>query len=341
MSSTTIQEGQHPPKAGFDIGKLIGGGTTSPLAIGIIVVVAIALVIGAVITPNFLTVFNIKVILRLAAFVGIFAIGLTFVTISGNFFLLSLEETAGLAAVAFATMIGAGWDLFSALLGTLAIAGITGLIQGVIVGMGGNPIIVTLGAAGIIFGAASWYSDNSVILMTRPHPAEWIGTGQVLTVPNVTWAFILLAIIGEVVLRYTSFGRSTYLVGASKDTAHATGYNTFVKALQVFALASAAAAVVGILFAAQISQGQASLFSANFGSSGSLTISAIAAVMVGGTAIFGGRGSVVRTMLGAIFIALADNMMVLNGFESGPRILFTGFIVVFSVSIYAILERGS
>lgn len=341
MSSTTIQEGQHPPKAGFDIGKLIGGGTTSPLAIGIVIVVAIALVIGAVITPNFLTVFNIKVILRLAAFVGIFAIGLTFVTISGNFFLLSLEETAGLAAVAFATMIGSGWDLFSALLGTLVIAGFTGLLQGVIVGLGGNPIIVTLGAAGIIFGIASWYSDNSVILMKRPHPAEWMGTGQVLTVPNVTWAFLLLAVVAEIVLRYTSFGRSTYLVGASKDTAHATGYNTFLKAVQVFMLASATAAFVGILFAAQISQGQASLFSANFGSSGSLTISAIAAVMVGGTAIFGGRGSVIRTVLGAIFIALADNMMVLNGFESGPRILFTGFIVVFSVSIYALLERGT
>jgi ribose transport system permease protein len=304
-------------------------------------VVALFLVYGALTTPNFLTVFNFKVILRLAAFVGIFAIGLTFVTISGNFFLLSLEETAGLSAVAFATLIAAGWGLIPATIGTMAIAGITGLIQGAIVGLGGNPIIVTLGAAGIIFGAASWYSDNSVILMTRPHPAEWIGTGQVLTVPNVTWTFLIMAFIGEIVLRYTSLGRSTYLVGANKDTAHATGYNTFMKALQVFVIASTAAAVVGILFAAQISQGQASLFSASFGSSGSLTISAIAAVMVGGTAIFGGRGSIMRTVLGAIFIALVDNMMVLRGFESGPRILFTGLIVVLSISVYAILERGT
>ncbi len=338
MSTITAKEEQHPPKTGFNLGQWLGG-TTSPLAVGIVVVVAILLVYGALTTPNFLSVFNIKVILRLAAFVGIFAIGLTFVTISGNFFLLSLEETAGLAAVAFATLIAAGWGLIPAIIGTLVIAGITGLIQGIIVGMGGNPIIVTLGAAGIIFGIASWYSDNSVILMTRPHPAEWMGTGQVLTVPNVTWGFLILAVLAEIVLRYTSFGRSTYLVGASKDTAHATGYNTFMKAIQVFILASATAAFVGILFAAQISQGQASLFSANFGSSGSLTISAIAAVMVGGTAIFGGRGSILRTVLGAVFIALVDNMLVLRGFESGPRILFTGFIVVFSVSVYAILEK--
>jgi ribose/xylose/arabinose/galactoside ABC-type transport system permease subunit len=316
-------------------------GGSSPLAIGILLVAAVLLVWGAATTENFLTVFNLKVILRSAAFVGIFAIGLTFVTISGNFFLLSLEETAAVSSIAFATFISADWGLAGALVGTLAITGFTGLIQGFIVGIGGNPIVVTLGAAGIIFGLASWYSDNSVILMERPHPAEWMGTGQVLGVPNVTWAFLILAVIAEVVLRYTRFGRSTYLVGASKDTAKATGYENFSKALQVFALASMAASFVGILFTAQISQGHVNLFSASFGSSGSLTISAIAAVMVGGTAIFGGSGSILRTTLGAIFIALADNMMVLRGFESGPRILFVGFIVVFSVSIYALLRRGN
>jgi ribose transport system permease protein len=340
MSAITAKKEQRPARVGFDLDQWTAG-TTSPLAIGILVVAAVLLIFGALTTDNFLTIFNLKVILRSAAFVGIFAIGLTFVTISGNFFLLSLEETAAVSSVAFAMLIAAGWGLIPSLLGTLAIAGITGLIQGAIVGLGGNPIIVTLGAAGIIFGLASWYSDNSVILMERPHPAEWIGTGQVLGVPNVTWAFLILAVIAEIVLRYTSFGRSTYLVGASKATAHATGYNTFVKAVQVFIVASLTASLVGILFTAQISQGHVNLFSASFGSSGSLTISAIAAVMVGGTAIFGGFGSIMRTTLGAIFIALADNMMVLRGFESGPRILFTGFIVVFSVSVYAILRRGT
>lgn len=314
---------------------------STPLAAIVLIAAVVLLALGAVTTENFLTVFNIKVILRSAAFVGIFAIGLTFVTISGNFFLLSMEETAAVSSIAFATFISNGFELLPALAATLLIAGVAGIIQGFIVGIGGNPIVVTLGAAGIIFGLASWYSDNSVILMERPHPAEWMGTGQMLGVPNVTWAFLLLAIIGEIVLRYTRFGRSTYLVGANKETAKSTGHENFSKAIQVFALAAMAASMVGILFTAQISQGHVNLFSASFGSSGSLTISAIAAVMVGGTAIFGGSGSVFRTTLGAIFIALADNMMVLRGFESGPRILFVGFIVVFSVSIYAVLRRDS
>lgn len=316
-------------------------GNRNSILVGMLIAIPILILIyGALTTENFLTPLNFKTILRSTAFVGIFAIGLTFVTISGNFFLLSLEETAGLASLMFAFSLGSGLDLLPALGITLGVAIVVGFLQGAIVGLGGNPIVVTLGAAGIIFGIASWASNNEVVFIERPHPAEWLGTGQTLSIPNVTWAFIVLAIVGEIVLRYTTFGRSCYLVGANKDTAKSTGYSSFWKAVQVFGLASVSAAVVGILFAAQISQGQVSLFRATFGSSGSLAISAIAAVMVGGTAIFGGRGSILQTTLGAIFISLIDNMMVLRGFESGPRILFVGVTVVASVSLYALIRRN-
>ncbi len=314
---------------------------TSPVILILITIPVLLLIYGALTTENFLTAQNIKTILRSTAFVGIFAIGLTFVTISGNFFLLSLEETAGLASLIFAFTLSSELGLLPALVITLGITLLVGALQGAIVGMGGNPIVVTLGAAGIIFGIASRVSNNAVVPIARPHPAEWLGTGLTLTIPNVTWAFIVLAILGELVLRKTSFGRSCFLVGASKDTAKSTGYSAFWKAVQVFALASASAAFVGILFAAQISQGQVSLFSASFGSSGSLAISAIASVMVGGSSIFGGRGSIIQTTLGAIFISVVDNMMVLRGFESGPRILFVGLTVVASVSLYALIRRNS
>lgn len=314
---------------------------TSPVLLTALAIALIGLIYGAVTTDGFLETGNLLSIVRTAAFIGIFAVGLTFVTISGNFFLLSLEETAGLSAIVFAFMLIAGWGLPLSLLGTLAVAGLLGAVQGAIVGRGGNPIIVTLGAAGIIFGFASWVSNNAVIIIQRPHPAQWLGTGKVLEVPNVTWAFILVAIFAEIILQFTGFGRSTYLMGASKDAAKASGYSPFWKSVQVFSISSACAALVGILFAAQLSQAQVSLFSAGFGSSGSLTISAIAAVMVGGTAIFGGRGAIWRTTLGAIFIAMVERMMVLRGFESGPRILFVGLAVVLSVSLYAYVQKES
>jgi ribose transport system permease protein len=356
MSSTSTQQPTQPG-GGLSLSSL-----RSELSTWVIILIAIPtllLIYGAFTTDNFLTAQNIKTILRSTAFVGIFAIGLTFVTISGNFFLLSLEETAGLASLLFAFTLASGLEegvswvsymfafswtdgmgLVPALLVTVGVAVLIGAVQGAIVGFGGNPIVVTLGAAGIIFGIASWASNNEVIFIERPHSAEWIGTGLTATIPNVTWAFIVLAVLGEIVLRYTSFGRSCYLVGASKDTARSTGYSAFWKAVQVFALASVGAALVGILFAAQISQGQVSLFRAAMGSSGSLAISAIASVMVGGTSVFGGRGSIWQTVLGALFISVVDNMMVLRGFESGPRILFVGLTVVASISLYALIRRN-
>jgi len=336
MSTTTTQQSE---SSGFNWKSLTGG--ASPWVAVLLIIPALILIYGALTTENFLTPINIKTILRSTAFVGIFAIGLTFVTISGNFFLLSLEETAGISSLIFAFAFLNDFNLVQALAVTLGVAVLIGFLQGAIVGLGGNPIVVTLGAAGIIFGLASWVSNNAVIQIERPHPAEWLGTGLTFTVPNVTWAFIILAVVGEIILRYTSFGRSCYLVGANKDTAKATGYSSFWKAVQVFGVSSAMAAFVGILFAAQISQGQVSLFSAGFGSSGSLAISAIASVMVGGTAIFGGRGSIMQTTLGAIFISVVDNMMVLRGFESGPRILFVGLTVVASVSLYALIRRNA
>ncbi len=356
MSSTSTQQPSQTG-SGLSLSSLTRG-----LSAWVVILIAIPsalLLYGAFTTENFLTPQNIKTILRSTAFVGIFAIGLTFVTISGNFFLLSLEETAGLTSLMFAFTLangleeGTGWfsqmfafsfsdgmGLIPALVITLGVAVLIGAIQGAIVGFGGNPIVVTLGAAGIIFGIASWVSNNEVIFIQRPHPAEWLGTGLTATIPNVTWAFIILAILGEIVLRYTSFGRSCYLVGASKETARSTGYSAFWKAVQVFALASVGAALVGILFAAQISQGQVSLFRAAMGSSGSLAISAIASVMVGGSSVFGGRGSIWQTVLGALFISVVDNMMVLRGFESGPRILFVGLTVVASISLYALIRRN-
>ncbi len=75
----------------------------------------------------------------------------------------------------------------------MAIALAAGALQGVLIGLGGNPIVVTLGAAGLFFGIGSWWSDNLVVSFRRPHGAEWLGTGSFLGLPNITVAFILIA----------------------------------------------------------------------------------------------------------------------------------------------------
>jgi len=313
----------------------------SPLVLVLVAIFFAVFVVGAATAPNFLTIFNFKTIIRDAALVGIMAIGLTFVTLSGNFFLLSMKETAALSIIAFATCMSAGYEFEISFLVTMVIAMGAGALQGVLIGLGGNPIVVTLGAAGLFFGIGSWWSDNLVLSFRRPHGAEWLGTGSFLGLPNITVAFIIIAIVAELVLRHTNFGRQVYLVGANRAAGKATGHENFGMAIKVCTIASVCAAFVAIAFSAQVSSAHVNYFSSSFGSSGDMTIMVIATVMVGGNSIMGGYGSTLRSSLGAVFISTVDNMMVLHGFNSGPRVLAVGLMIVFSIIVFALLRRGS
>jgi ribose/xylose/arabinose/galactoside ABC-type transport system permease subunit len=313
----------------------------SPLVIAMVVIFMAVCIIGAATAPNFLTVFNFKTIIRDAAIVGIMAIGLTFVTLSGNFFLLSMKETAALAIIAFATCMAAGLGFPMSFLITMAIATVAGAVQGLLIGLGGNPIVVTLGAAGLFFGIGSWWSDNLVVSFRRPHGAEWLGTGSTFGLPNITIAFVIIAIVAELVLRKTSFGRQVYLIGANRAAGRATGHENFSMAIKVCIIASVCSAFVAVAFSAQVSSAHVNYFSSEFGSSGDMTIMVIATVMVGGNSIMGGYGSTLRSSLGAVFISTVDNMMVLHGFNSGPRVLAVGLMIVFSIMVFALVRRGS
>lgn len=313
----------------------------SPVVIILVTVFLAVFFYGMVTAPNFLTLFNLKTIVRDAALVGIMAIGLTFVTLSGNFFLLSMKETAALSIIAFATAMSAGYGFELSFLFTMLIALAAGVLQGALIGLGGNPIVVTLGAAGLFFGVASWWSENLVVSFRRPHGAEWLGSGSLFGLPNITIAFILIAITAEIVLRYSTFGRQVYLIGANRAAGKATGHENFSMAIKTCAIASVCSAFVAIAFSAQVSSAHVNYFSSEFGSSGDMTILVIATVMVGGNSIMGGFGSTLRSSFGAVFISTVDNMMVLHGFNSGPRVLAVGLMIVFSIIVFALVRRGS
>jgi len=304
-------------------------------------VVALVFIGFAVTTHNYLTLFNIKTIIRDAALVGIMGIGLTFVTLSGNFFLLSMKETAALCIITFATGMSHDYGFILSLVASVAVAMVSGGLQGLLIGRGGNPIVVTLGAAGILYGIASWWSDNLVISFRRPNDAEWLGTGSVLGIPNITITFIVIAIVAELVLRKTSFGREVYLIGANRAAGKATGHENRSMAIKVCIIASVCCAIVAVAFSAQMSSAQANYFSSEFGSSGDFTILVIATVMVAGNSIMGGYGSTLRTSLGAVFISAVDNMMVLQGYNSGPRVLSVGLMIVFSILVFAYMRRDN
>ena len=315
-----------PPRSGA--GRVDRRKVVVPLTIGAAVV--LVLVVGGLTTPAFLTVDNMLTVVRAASITGIVAVGMTFITLSGNFVSLSAEQTAIMSAIAFALAVSNGWPLAAAIAVTFVLAVAVGAVQGGIVALGMNPIVTTLGAGAAIFGLTSIVVANKTIQLGT-ESIDWLGVGRPLGIPNQSIAFVAFTALTMVVLTKTRFGRKISLIGANRATAAASGIRLTGPTIAAFVISAGAAALVGIFTAAQVGQAKTTMFD-------NLTIDAVAAVLVGGTAIQGGEGSTLRTALGAVFIALLANFMLLRGYTFGMRLLVEGIIVCFAVSAFHLLR---
>lgn len=291
----------------------------------------IILVIGWMANPAFLTKDNLLQIVRSAALIGIAALGTTFITIAGYYFSLAVQQTAMVSAICFAGTLSLGWGVVPALLVTLLLALALGLVQGYLVGIGANSIILTLAAGVVIYGMAALLTDNKVV-RTGTDAAEWIGRARPLGMPTQTYALLLFTVLAHIVLTRTRLGRLIILVGANKQAARAIGLSVMTATVAAFAIASVAAGTCGIFLASQIGQGRVDQFP-------TLNFEVIAAVLVAGTAIQGGEGSALRTTIGTIFIALLNNLLLLSGQPYGIRIFVMGLCVVLGVSFFHLLRR--
>jgi len=299
----------------------------------VIVAVVALLVLGWVTTPSFVTARNFLNIVRSASIIGIIAVTMTFITIGGSFFSLSVVQTAALSAIGFAGTLSWGWPWPVAMLAIAALAIAIGTVQGVGVAAGGNPIVVTLAFGAVLFGLGAVLSDNKTV-RTGSDVVEWFGTGRPFGVPNQTYAFVLVTLLAALALAKTRFGRTVTLTGANRDAAVAAGLSPARMTIAVFVISALGAALAGMFTSAQFSQGRLDQFDGS-------DIDAIAAVLVGGAAIQGGEGSMIRTALGAVFIAGLQNLMVLRGYSFGIRTLLVGLAILGGVSLFGALRSRS
>jgi ribose/xylose/arabinose/galactoside ABC-type transport system permease subunit len=287
---------------------------------------------GAATTTGFLTVSNLRAILTAAAFVGIIAVGLTVIVLSGNLFSLALGQTAAISAMVFLYTLRLG--LFAAIVLTLLLGLAIGAVQGFAVGAWrANPIIVTIGAAGLMEGMAVWLSHGQSIVPPASE-TSWQHLAQPvfgLAVP--VYVFFVVTAILALVMQRTRFGRQIYLLGENRVAARAAALPITLLTVGAFGIASLFTAGSGILIGA--TSANASLLL-----TGSYTYDAIAAALVGGNAVTGGRGSIARTAAGAIFIATISDMLLLRGYTTGGQILVRGIIVVVVVVLTNLRERS-
>jgi len=300
--------------------------------------VALYIVFSVLAPDSFPTAGNARTMVRQTTVVGIAALGMTMVVILGGID-LSVGSIVAFTTVAVAWLLQAGVPpLWAALGGVLAAAG-CGLFNGALItGLRVMPFIVTLGAMGIIRGAAkglaheqkidaplSWLND---LISELPQGSRW----QLL--PPGVWLLIVLALVVGGVLRYTRFGRHIFAIGSNEQTARLCGVNvTRVKTL-VYTLSAALAGIAGLMQFSRLTVGDPTVASG-------LELDVIAAVVIGGATLSGGEGSVLGSLVGAMLMTEIKTGGTHLGLSNWVQEIITGVIIIVAVALDRLRHRSA
>lgn len=274
---------------------------------------------------GFLSANNILNIFRQTATITVIAVGMTYV-ISCAEIDLSVGSVAGLSSVCTAMAIS-HWGILPGILAGLAVGVVVGAINGSLVSLLGIPsFLVTLGMLGIAVGAAQWITASAPQPILDDTFNLIFGSGNFGPVPGlVLWSAVFVA-VGAVVLARTKFGRQVLATGGNRTAADFTGINTKRIKFQVLLISGVVASIAGMLYAGRLQSGR---FQWGTGDE----LSAIAAVILGGTSLFGGSGTVVGTLFGALLIGLINNGLILAGLDSSQQQVIRGCIIILAVAL--------
>ncbi len=298
---------------------------------GILLALIILLVIGAALSPHFLTVNNLANVARNTSIVGIVGVGMTFVILTRGID-LSVGSMLGFTAIVFGLLMGSGvpWPL--AIVLTIVAGGMVGALNGLGITKGRlQPFIMTLGMLVIARGVTMTLVDG------KPQPlgeaaagVAWLGTGTVLGLPVPVLLFAGIAAFAWFVLRHTTFGRQVYAVGDNPEAARLSGISTNRVIFSVYVISGMCAAVAALI---EVTRLATAVPSQGTGTE----LDAIAIVVIGGTSLFGGEGGVGGTVVGAAIIAAVNNLLNLLGVSPFSQQIVKGLIILGAV----FLERRS
>jgi len=292
-------------------------------------VIVVLVVIAAATTDRFLTWENVRAILSASTGIGIVAIGAGYITIVGSIGSLATSQSVSLLAMVF--VASQLWGLPAAILVAVLAGAALGAVQGYAVGAwSANPIVLTVAVSFALVGLSTWLTGGRIVAPT--------GTGfdllnaTPLGIPVAVYVLVALGILNELVMRFTTIGRQVPLVGENPRAARAAGLP--VTAVTVFAWTMfGVMSGVGAAFLGAFNR------QANITLAGNLTFDVIAAVLVGGIAIAGGRGSAIGALLGAVGISAITNLLLLRGFDTGAQLLVKGLLVVLIVVVLQLRNR--
>lgn len=301
--------------------------TPAVIALGLAILL---LILGEIIRPGFADYNQITNILRIAAFLGIVAIGQTLVILAGGEGIdLSVGAVVTLGAIIIFRITG-GSDAL--LLPALAVALVAGFVIGLINGIGIAwvripPLVMTLGMMGVVKGLILVYTGGRPVGGTPPLMKRIISDPWVLGIPGDVFIWVLLGIGVTLLLQRTAYGKALYAIGANRITARLSGVKVERRVILTYALSGMFAALGGFVLLGYIQN----VF-INLGDQ--YTLPSIAAVVVGGTALAGGVGGYAGTMAGALVLTLVSSLLITLGLPEFGRQITYGLILLVLLAVY-------
>jgi ribose/xylose/arabinose/galactoside ABC-type transport system permease subunit len=292
---------------------------------GTFIALILLIVVAAMLSPRFLSPVNLMNVLRQTAIVGVLGIGMTFVILTAGID-LSVGATLALSAVLLAGTLESTGSIFLAMMVAVLAGMAVGLGNGLGVTLGRvQPFVMTLGMLGIARSIAFLYTGGQPIPVIDKN-FLMLGIGYLWKIPIPSIIFIAILIVAALVLRYTPFGRSVYAIGSNEEAARLSGIEVGRVKTAVYIISGFTAGVGAIMYCSQFASAPAI-------AGEGYELDAIAAVVVGGTSLFGGQGGVIGTFFGALIIGILSNILNLMGVSPFAQPLAKGALIILAVLI--------
>jgi ribose/xylose/arabinose/galactoside ABC-type transport system permease subunit len=303
--------------------------------IGILVALILFFIVGALSSPYFLTVNNLTGILQNMTFLGFLSIGVGLVLMAGEID-ISVGSTFGLAGVVTALILKDGYPLGAAIAGGLLVGLICGLVNGVVAQLIKVPVVVvTLATLGIYRALALALANGSPVggLPDNSFFFGWFGQGAIAQISYITILFLLVALVAEIVLRWTSSGFRLLAIGSNPQAAHLVGFHVERTRVLLLAFSGLVAGLSGVCSVAYLD-------TASPTGGGGYELTVLAAVIIGGIKLTGGRGSILGVLLGLCVIGIFQNLIVLWGISPNWTQGVSGLVLIAAMTL-TWLTRGN
>lgn len=290
---------------------------------GMVVAFILLMAVLSLLSDSFLTLTNLLNVARQVSINAVMAAGMTFVILTGGID-LSVGSILAIAGAIMAGVLSAGRPLLGGIAAGLAVGGVLGLVNGLVITRGKvQPFIATLALLTIGRGLTLVYTDGRPIT-GLPDAFVWLGAGEVLRIPVPVLIMAAVFLVSGVILTQTVAGRYVYAIGGNEEAARLSGVNvTFYKTL-VYVISGLLAAASAVILTARLNSAQPTAGSG-------YELDAIAAVVLGGTTLAGGEGSIGGTLLGALIIGVINNGLNLLNVSSFYQLVAKGVVILLAV----------